>query len=168
MKSFIHLMHNYHSHTFFFPFGSLTAYGVPRQEFKFKPELQPTPQLWQHLILNPLCWARNWTQVPAAAETLLIPLCHNENSSHTCFVIFCNIQSLLTLVLLLLTWGLLPPSQIQASSGETKYNGALDCAKKLYRESGIRGIYKGTVLTLMRGNLWGPPREVTLEEGTHL
>uniref|UniRef100_A0A8C7EXJ4 Solute carrier family 25 member 20 n=1 Tax=Neovison vison TaxID=452646 RepID=A0A8C7EXJ4_NEOVI len=40
--------------------------------------------------------------------------------------------------------------EIQASSGETKYSGALDCAKKLYQESGIRGIYKGTVLTLMR------------------
>ncbi|XP_036984366.2 mitochondrial carnitine/acylcarnitine carrier protein isoform X2 [Artibeus jamaicensis] len=40
--------------------------------------------------------------------------------------------------------------QIQASSGETKYTGALDCAKKLYQEAGIRGIYKGTVLTLMR------------------
>ncbi|KAK1332711.1 hypothetical protein QTO34_007394 [Cnephaeus nilssonii] len=26
----------------------------------------------------------------------------------------------------------------------------LDCAKKVYQESGIRGIYKGTVLTLMR------------------
>lgn len=47
----------------------------------------------------------------------------------------------------------LPPCspQIQASSGETKYTGALDCAKKVYQESGIRGIYKGTVLTLMRG-----------------
>jgi hypothetical protein len=53
------------------------------------------------------------------------------------------------------------PSQIQASSGETKYTGTLDCAKKLYQEFGIRGIYKGTVLTLMRGNLWGLPLEVT-------
>lgn len=40
--------------------------------------------------------------------------------------------------------------QIQATSGEIKYTGTLDCAKKLYQESGIRGIYKGTVLTLMR------------------
>uniref|UniRef100_A0A4W2IB64 Mitochondrial carnitine/acylcarnitine carrier protein-like n=1 Tax=Bos indicus x Bos taurus TaxID=30522 RepID=A0A4W2IB64_BOBOX len=40
--------------------------------------------------------------------------------------------------------------QIQASSGETKYTGPLDCAKKLYKEAGVRGIYKGTVLTLMR------------------
>ncbi|XP_074053991.1 mitochondrial carnitine/acylcarnitine carrier protein [Macrotis lagotis] len=40
--------------------------------------------------------------------------------------------------------------QIQASSGETKYHGALDCVKKLYQEAGIRGIYKGTMLTLMR------------------
>ncbi|MBZ3884594.1 Mitochondrial carnitine/acylcarnitine carrier protein [Sciurus carolinensis] len=39
--------------------------------------------------------------------------------------------------------------QIQASSGETKYTGTLDCAKKLYQEIGIQGIYKGTVLTLM-------------------
>uniref|UniRef100_A0A8C4PLW8 Solute carrier family 25 member 20 n=1 Tax=Equus asinus asinus TaxID=83772 RepID=A0A8C4PLW8_EQUAS len=40
--------------------------------------------------------------------------------------------------------------EIQASSGDTKYTGPLDCAKKVYQESGIRGIYKGTVLTLMR------------------
>lgn len=41
--------------------------------------------------------------------------------------------------------------QIQAATGETKYSGSLDCAKQLYREAGIRGVYKGTVLTLMRG-----------------
>ncbi|NXF56351.1 MCAT protein, partial [Oceanites oceanicus] len=40
--------------------------------------------------------------------------------------------------------------QIQAATGETKYSGSLDCAKQLYREAGIRGVYKGTVLTLMR------------------
>lgn len=44
--------------------------------------------------------------------------------------------------------------QIQAASGETKYQGPMDCAKQLYREAGIRGIYKGTVLTLMRGKSW--------------
>uniref|UniRef100_G3WLL0 Solute carrier family 25 member 20 n=1 Tax=Sarcophilus harrisii TaxID=9305 RepID=G3WLL0_SARHA len=40
--------------------------------------------------------------------------------------------------------------EIQASSGEIKYHGAWDCIKKVYQEAGIRGIYKGTVLTLMR------------------
>uniref|UniRef100_A0A8B9FW18 Solute carrier family 25 member 20 n=1 Tax=Amazona collaria TaxID=241587 RepID=A0A8B9FW18_9PSIT len=35
--------------------------------------------------------------------------------------------------------------QIQAATGETKYSGSLDCAKQLYREAGIRGVYKGTV-----------------------
>uniref|UniRef100_A0A2H6MZH8 Mitochondrial carnitine/acylcarnitine carrier protein n=1 Tax=Micrurus carvalhoi TaxID=3147026 RepID=A0A2H6MZH8_9SAUR len=40
--------------------------------------------------------------------------------------------------------------QIQAASGEKKYAGPVDCAKQLYREAGIRGVYKGTVLTLMR------------------
>uniref|UniRef100_A0A3B3QRW9 Solute carrier family 25 member 20 n=1 Tax=Paramormyrops kingsleyae TaxID=1676925 RepID=A0A3B3QRW9_9TELE len=40
--------------------------------------------------------------------------------------------------------------QIQASSGEIKYAGPMDCVKQLYRESGIRGVYKGTGLTLMR------------------
>ncbi|XP_019736296.1 mitochondrial carnitine/acylcarnitine carrier protein [Hippocampus comes] len=40
--------------------------------------------------------------------------------------------------------------QIQASSGTVKYDGPLDCVKQLYKESGIRGIYKGTALTLMR------------------
>ena len=41
--------------------------------------------------------------------------------------------------------------QIQASTGKVKYSGPMDCVKQLYRESGIRGIYKGTALTLMRG-----------------
>ncbi|XP_072136388.1 protein kinase, cAMP-dependent, regulatory, type II, alpha A isoform X3 [Mobula birostris] len=40
--------------------------------------------------------------------------------------------------------------QIQATSGETKYAGPVDCAKQIYRTMGIRGIYKGTALTLMR------------------
>ncbi|XP_078399273.1 mitochondrial carnitine/acylcarnitine carrier protein [Cetorhinus maximus] len=40
--------------------------------------------------------------------------------------------------------------QIQATTGESKYAGPLDCAKQIYKTSGIRGIYKGTVLTLMR------------------
>jgi solute carrier family 25 carnitine/acylcarnitine transporter 20/29 len=42
--------------------------------------------------------------------------------------------------------------QIQSANNaaEKKYNGMLDCAKKLYREGGIRSIYKGTFATLMR------------------
>ncbi|XP_054881794.1 cAMP-dependent protein kinase type II-alpha regulatory subunit-like isoform X3 [Poeciliopsis prolifica] len=40
--------------------------------------------------------------------------------------------------------------QIQASTGEVKYAGPMDCVKQLYKESGIRGVYKGTALTLMR------------------
>ena len=42
-------------------------------------------------------------------------------------------------------------TQIQAASGEIKYAGPMDCVKQLYKENGIRGIYKGTALTLMRG-----------------
>lgn len=42
--------------------------------------------------------------------------------------------------------------QIQASTGNVKFNGPMDCVKQLYKESGIRGIYKGTALTLMRGD----------------
>lgn len=40
--------------------------------------------------------------------------------------------------------------QIQAASSEKKYNGTLDCVKKLYKEGGIRSIYKGTAATLLR------------------
>lgn len=41
--------------------------------------------------------------------------------------------------------------QIQsASNAEKKYSGTFDCAKKLYREGGIRSIYKGTAATLLR------------------
>ncbi|XP_072181791.1 mitochondrial carnitine/acylcarnitine carrier protein-like [Diadema setosum] len=42
--------------------------------------------------------------------------------------------------------------QIQAaSSAEARYAGPLDCAKQIYRESGLfRGLYKGTMATLLR------------------
>ena len=39
----------------------------------------------------------------------------------------------------------------QASTGPPKYSGPVDVAKQLYREGGMRSIYKGTVATLMRG-----------------
>lgn len=40
--------------------------------------------------------------------------------------------------------------QIQHSAVEKKYSGMADCAKQLYREGGIRSVYRGTGLTLMR------------------
>ncbi|XP_070815724.1 cAMP-dependent protein kinase type II-alpha regulatory subunit-like isoform X2 [Chaetodon trifascialis] len=73
--------------------------------------------------------------------------------------------------------------QIQASSGEVKYAGPMDCVKQLYKTSGIRGIYKGTALTLMRDvpasgmyftsyewlkNLLTPPGRSTVEIPTGL
>lgn len=41
--------------------------------------------------------------------------------------------------------------QVQASSGKARYSGPLDCAVRLYKQQGIRSVYKGTVLTLIRG-----------------
>lgn len=46
--------------------------------------------------------------------------------------------------------------QVQTTStdgskgGKPKYTGMVDCASKLYKEGGIRSVYKGTVLTTMR------------------
>jgi len=40
--------------------------------------------------------------------------------------------------------------QIQADSGTKKYSGPMDCAKQLYREGGIKSVYKGTGATLLR------------------
>ncbi|GBM49853.1 Mitochondrial carnitine/acylcarnitine carrier protein [Araneus ventricosus] len=43
--------------------------------------------------------------------------------------------------------------QVQQAAGaaEAKYAGPVDCVKKLYKEGGIRSIYKGTAATLLRG-----------------
>lgn len=38
----------------------------------------------------------------------------------------------------------------QGSGGEQKYKGMIDCAKQLYKEGGIRSIYKGSLATLLR------------------
>ncbi|KAJ0064927.1 hypothetical protein NL108_017657, partial [Boleophthalmus pectinirostris] len=40
--------------------------------------------------------------------------------------------------------------QVQNFSGQVRYSGPVDCAVRLYKEHGIRSIYKGTVLTLIR------------------
>lgn len=42
--------------------------------------------------------------------------------------------------------------QVQASNpnAPVKFNGPIDCAKQLYKEGGIRSIYRGTAATLMR------------------
>ncbi|XP_054710058.1 mitochondrial carnitine/acylcarnitine carrier protein-like [Uloborus diversus] len=45
---------------------------------------------------------------------------------------------------------LLQVQQATVSSHEAKYAGPIDCAKKLYKEGGIRSIYKGTAATLLR------------------
>lgn len=47
-----------------------------------------------------------------------------------------------------------PPISLQiqqASGAEKKYAGPSDVVKKLYKQSGIRGVYKGTCATLLRG-----------------
>lgn len=45
--------------------------------------------------------------------------------------------------------------QVQtASSGPAKYAGPIDVVKQLYKEGGIRSIYRGTAATLLRGRLY--------------
>lgn len=41
---------------------------------------------------------------------------------------------------------------MQHSAAEKKYKGSLDCAVKLFKEGGIRSVYRGTMLTFMRGD----------------
>lgn len=41
--------------------------------------------------------------------------------------------------------------QIQQAGGQKLYNGPVDCVKKLYREGGIKSIYRGSGATLLRG-----------------
>ncbi|KXJ15808.1 mitochondrial carnitine/acylcarnitine carrier protein [Exaiptasia diaphana] len=38
----------------------------------------------------------------------------------------------------------------QASGGEQKYKGPIDCVRQIYRQNGIRGVYKGVCATLLR------------------
>ncbi|KAK9300360.1 hypothetical protein QLX08_006904 [Tetragonisca angustula] len=40
--------------------------------------------------------------------------------------------------------------QIQQGDAKPKYEGPIDCAKQLYKNGGIRNIYKGTCATLLR------------------
>ena len=43
-------------HILFFVFGYPMAYRIPEPRIKYKPELQPIPQLQQCQFLNVLCW----------------------------------------------------------------------------------------------------------------
>ena len=41
----------------------------------------------------------------------------------------------------------------QAATGPPKYSGPLDVVKSLWKEGGIRSIYRGTCATLLRGEI---------------
>ena len=41
----------------------------------------------------------------------------------------------------------------QASTGPAKYAGPIDCIRQLYKQGGIRSIYRGTGATLLRGKV---------------
>lgn len=43
--------------------------------------------------------------------------------------------------------------QIQQGSGNKVYDGPVDVVKKLYKEGGIRSVYRGSVATLFRGKV---------------
>ena len=61
-------IHNkiYHLNLFFsFFFGFPASYGVPGPRIRSEPQLPPKPHLQQPWILNPLCWARDQTRIPA-------------------------------------------------------------------------------------------------------
>lgn len=45
------------------------------------------------------------------------------------------------------------PQVQQSLGGEKTFKGPLHCANKLYREGGIRSLYKGTCATLLRGEV---------------
>ena len=51
---------------FFFKWLHPWHVEVPRPGIESKPQLQPTPQLRQSWILNPLCWPGDWTCTSAA------------------------------------------------------------------------------------------------------
>ena len=61
---------------FFFPpfFGHPKAYGVPRPGIRSQPELQPTSQVWERWILNPLAWAGDGTCVPQGSRDAADPI----------------------------------------------------------------------------------------------
>ena len=48
------------------------------------------------------------------------------------------------------------PNQVQSmdKAAPIKYKGPLDVVKQLYREGGIRSIYRGTAATLLRGRFF--------------
>ena len=68
--------------TFFFVFGLLHCiWKFPGQKTESRPELWPTPQLWQHQNLNPLHRTGDWTSDSTEASQIINPLRHSGNCS---------------------------------------------------------------------------------------
>ena len=66
---------------FFLFWPSLQHMDSPRPSMEFEPELQPTPQLQQCWLLNPLCRAMGPTRTSTETSQIINPLCHSRNSS---------------------------------------------------------------------------------------
>lgn len=39
-------------------------------------------------------------------------------------------------------------------NGQKKYSGMIDCGRKLYKEGGLRSVFKGSCATMLRGKLY--------------
>ena len=53
-------------------FGFPVVKEVPRPGIRSEPRSRPKPQLQQHQILNPLCWARDQTSTRAATQATAV------------------------------------------------------------------------------------------------
>ena len=47
---------------------SIRYMEIPQPGIESEMQLQPLPQLWQCWILNPLCWAGDWTHTSATTQ----------------------------------------------------------------------------------------------------
>ena len=61
---------------------------VPGPGIESKSELRPRPQLQQHQILNPLCWAGDQTSASTETSWIINSLC-NSGNSHYLSLMYC-------------------------------------------------------------------------------
>lgn len=116
-----------------------------------------------------LNWSSTWEflachfldkNVPTRFTTVKVQLKEIHTHAQVCVYVHRQQMNELRRTKRLLTCFLYTPFQVQqASTGPAKYSGPVDVAKSLYREGGLKSIYKGTCATLLRGKFFVPCRD---------
>ncbi|XP_071981052.1 mitochondrial carnitine/acylcarnitine carrier protein-like isoform X2 [Engystomops pustulosus] len=99
---------------------------------------------------NDVFWLQPWEEATADSSTGEAEVRgHMSMRAHQVFIAG-GLSGLCTAIIVVPAERIKCLLQAQANSAQKRFSGPVDCARQLFQEMGLRSLYRGTVLTLLR------------------